>query len=312
MIACFDIGGSAIKYARASSADQLGALRRVPTPTTDFAAFVAVMADLIGADGAVDGIAIALAGVIDPAHGRIQCANIPCLHGRTLAADLAAALGRPVWIANDADCFALAEARAGAGRGHGNVFGLILGTGVGGGLVLDGRLLAGAGGFAGEWGHGPVAAHFAGTPPVPIPRFPCGCGQVGCLDTVGGARGLERLHQVLHGQRHTSTAIVADWLAGKTDAARTVDCYIDLLAGPLAMLVNTLGASVLPVGGGLSNCVPLVAQLDQAVRARMLRRTDRPLIVPGQAGAEPGLLGAAWLGAERLAQARADSGAPAP
>jgi len=303
MIACFDIGGSAIKYARASSADQLGALRRVPTPTTDFAAFVAVMADLIGADGAVDGIAIALAGVIDPAHGRIQCANIPCLHGRTLAADLAAALSRPVWIANDADCFALAEARAGAGRGHGNVFGLILGTGVGGGLVLDGRLLSGAGGFAGEWGHGPVAAHYAGTPPAAIPRFACGCGQSGCLDTVGGARGLERLHLALHQMERTSTAIVADWLAGQADAARTIDCYIDLLSGPLAMLVNTVGASVLPVGGGLSNSAPLIARLDLAVRARMLRPTTQALLVPGQAGIEPGLIGAAWLGFEQLARA---------
>jgi len=303
MIACFDIGGSAIKYARASSADQLGALRRVPTPTTDFAAFVAVMADLIGADGAVDGVAIALAGVIDPAHGRIQCANIPCLHGRTLAADLAAALGRPVWIANDADCFALAEARAGAGRGHGNVFGLILGTGVGGGLVLDGRLLSGAGGFAGEWGHGPVAAHYAGTPPAAIPRFACGCGQSGCLDTVGGARGLERLHLALHQMARTSTAIVADWLAGQADASRTIDCYIDLLSGPLAMLVNTVGASVLPVGGGLSNSAPLIARLDLAVRARMLRPTTHALLVPGQAGIEPGLIGAAWLGFEQLARA---------
>jgi N-acetylglucosamine kinase len=212
-------------------------------------------------------------------------------------------LGLPVWIANDADCFALAEARAGAGRGHATVFGIILGTGVGGGLVFDGRLLTGPGGFAGEWGHGPAAAAFAGTPPVAIPRLPCGCGQTGCLDTVGGARGMERLHLLLHGQRAPSTMIVTDWLAGEPDAVRTVDCFVDLLAGPLAMLVNTLGASVLPVGGGLAKCAPLIARLDEAVRARMLRRTDAPLLVPGQSGAEPGLLGAAWFGAAQLAAA---------
>ncbi len=275
MIACFDIGGSAIRYAPFDG--RLGAVQSVPTPTHDFAAFSGALAALV--DGA-DGVAISLAGVVDPQDGRIQCANIPCLHGRAAAADLQAALGLPVWIANDADCFTLAEARAGAGRGHANVFGIILGTGVGGGLVLDGRLIAGAG----EWGHGPVAT----------PRFACGCGQAGCLDTVGGARGMERLHLHLHGQRQASTAIVAAWLAGEPDAAATVDLYVDVLAGPLAMLVNTLGASVLPVGGGLSNCAPLIDLLDRTVRARMLRRTDGPLLVQGR---ESALLGAAWLAA---------------
>jgi N-acetylglucosamine kinase len=276
MIACFDIGGSAIRYAPFDG--RLGAVQSVPTPTHDFAAFCHALATLT--DGA-EGVAIALAGVVDPHDSRIQCANIPCLHGRVAAFDLAAALGLPVRIANDADCFALAEAREGAGRGHANVFGIILGTGVGGGLVLDGRLIPGAG----EWGHGPVAT----------PRFACGCGQAGCLDTVGGARGMERLHGHLHGQQLASTAIVAAWLAGDDDAARTIDLYVDLLAGPLAMLVNTLGATVLPVGGGLSNCVPLIALLDRAVRARILRMTDTPLLVPAQSGAESALLGAAWL-----------------
>jgi N-acetylglucosamine kinase len=276
MIACFDIGGTAIRHAAFDG--RLGAVRSVPTPVDDFAVFTRALATLI--DGA-ESVAISLAGVVDPQDGRIQCANIPCLHGRTAAADLQAALGLPVWIANDADCFALAEARAGAGRGHANVFGIILGTGVGGGLVLDGRLIAGAG----EWGHGPVAT----------PRFACGCGQTGCLDTVGGARGMERLHAHLHGQQQASTAIVAAWLAGDADAARTIDLYVDLLAGPLAMLVNTLGATVLPVGGGLSNCAQLIALLDEAVRARILRRTEAPLLVPGQSGNESALLGAAWL-----------------
>lgn len=300
MIACFDIGGSAIRYAAADSHGHLGPVHSVPTPGADFGAFARALATLIGG-ATVDGVAISLAGVIDPLDGRIQCANIPCLHGRTLADDLAAALGLPVWIANDADCFVLAEARAGAGRGHANVFGIILGTGVGGGLVLDGRLIAGPGGFAGEWGHGPAAATLAGTPPVAIPRFPCGCGQTGCLDTVGGARGMERLHHALHGRQLASTAIVTAWQAGDPDAARTIDVYVDLLAGPLAMLVNTLGASILPVGGGLAKSAPLIALLDQAVRARMLRRSNAPLLVPGQSGAEPGLIGAAWFGAGQRA-----------
>lgn len=298
MITCFDIGGSAIKSASAGADGQIGEPRRVPTPTHDFAAFAAALKDLIGAGGPSRGVAISIAGVIDPADGRIKCANIPCIDGRPLAADLAAELNLPVWIANDADCFALAEAHAGAGRGHANVFGLILGTGVGGGLVIDGRLIGGPGGFAGEWGHGPVAAHFAGTPPQAIPRFACGCGQTGCLDAIGGARGLERLHAALHpaAPARDSKQIIDAWQDGDTEAARTIDCFVDILAGPLAMLVNTIGASVLPVGGGLSNSAPLIAMLDQAVRARILRKTAAAIIVPGLSGAEAGLIGAAWLG----------------
>ncbi|MYM67898.1 ROK family protein [Pseudoduganella sp. FT55W] len=300
MITCFDIGGSAIKCAVATADGRVGALQRVPTPVNDFAAFTAVMKALVLDGGPSRGIAISIAGVIDPADGRIKCANIPCIDGRALASDLAAALGLPVWIINDADSFALAEAHAGAGRGHANVFGLILGTGVGGGLVINGKLIAGPGGFAGEWGHGPVAAQFAGRPPQAIPRFACGCGQVGCVDTVGGARGLERLHLALHQQPLDSHAIINNWLAGDAHASHTINCYIDLLSGPLAMLVNTLGASILPVGGGLANSAPLIARLDQAVRAAILRKTTAPIIVPGQSGTEPGLIGAAWLGLEQL------------
>lgn len=295
MITCFDIGGSAIKCAAATADGQIGDVRRVPTPTGDFAAFTATMRELIAAGGPARGVAISIAGVIDPVDGRIKCANIPCIDGRTLAADLAEAFDLPVWIINDADSFALAEAQAGAGRGHACVFGLILGTGVGGGVVIGGRLLGGPGGFAGEWGHGPVLAQLAG-----VPRYRCGCGQTGCLDTVGGARGLERLHLALHQKPMDSREIIAAWQAGDADAARTVDRFVDLLSGPLAMLVNTLGASVLPVGGGLANSAPLIARLDKAVRAAILRKTDAPIIVPGQSGAEPGLIGAAWLGLEKL------------
>lgn len=303
MITCFDIGGSAIKCAVATADGRIGDLHRVPTPAHDFAAFTAAMQALIDAGGASRGVAISIAGVIDPANGRIKCANIPCIDGRTLADDLAEALKLPVWIINDADSFALAEAQAGAGRGHANVFGLILGTGVGGGLVFQGQLIGGPGGFAGEWGHGPVAAQFAGTPPEAIPRFQCDCGQTGCLDTVGGARGLERLHLALHRQALDSREIIAAWQSGDTAAERTVAGWTELLSGPLAMLVNTVGASILPVGGGLANSAPLIARLDQAVRAAILRKTDAPIIVPGQSGVEPGLIGAAWLGLEKLGSA---------
>lgn len=298
MIICIDIGGSGIKAALASSPSELTPLGRVPTPLDAFGAFVAAIRGVADTAGAPAGtpIAISITGVVDPADGSITCANIPCIDGRRLSADLAAELGRPVFVANDADCFALAEASEGAGRGHRIVFGAILGTGVGGGIVIDGRIVTGAGGFAGEWGHGPVAATSAGDPPVAIPRFACGCGQAGCVDTVGAARGMERLHKHLHGVELPSTAIVDAWRAGDARAARTIEVQIDLLAGPLALVVNVIGASIVPVGGGLGKVPEFIALLDAAVRQRILRRLATPLVVPARLTLEPGLVGAAILG----------------
>jgi len=298
MIICFDIGGSGIKAALAASPSQLTPLGRVPTPLDDFAAFVTAIRGVAESAGAPAGtpIAISITGVVDPADGIITCANIPCIDGRRLGDELATPLGRPVFVANDADCFALAEAIEGAGRGHRIVFGAILGTGVGGGIVIDGRIVSGAGGFAGEWGHGPVAATSAGNPPVAIPRFACGCGQAGCVDTVGAARGMERLHKHLHAIDLPSTAIVEAWRAGDSQAARTIEVQIDLLAGPLALVINVVGAGIVPVGGGLGKAPEFIALLDTAVRQRILRRLSAPLVVPSRLTLEPGLVGAAILG----------------
>jgi len=298
MIICFDIGGSGIKAALAASPSQLTPLGRVPTPLDDFTTFVTAIRGVAESAGAPAGtpIAISITGVVDPADGIITCANIPCIDGRRLGDELATELGRPVFVANDADCFALAEAIEGAGRGHRIVFGAILGTGVGGGIVIDGRIVNGAGGFAGEWGHGPVAATSAGNPPVAIPRFPCGCGQVGCVDTVGAARGMERLHKHLHAIDLPSTAIVEAWRGGDSLAARTIDVQIDLLAGPLALVINVIGAGIVPVGGGLGKAPEFIALLDTAVRQRILRRLSAPLVVPSRLALEPGLVGAAILG----------------
>ena len=296
MIICIDIGGSAIKGAIATGPDAITPIARIVTPLDDRAAFDAAIAAVVAHAPDAEAVSISITGVVDPRDGRIKVANIPCIDGRALAADLSAQLGKPVSVANDADCFALAEAVAGAGSGEAIVFGIILGTGVGGGLVVDGRIVNGAGGFAGEWGHGPAAATSAGNPPTDIPRFPCGCGQSGCVDTIGAARGIERLHQHLHGLAAPSTDIIAAWQAGDAMAARTVDVWVDLVASPLALVINVVGASIVPVGGGLSNVPALISLLDRTVRSRILRTTDRPLVVPGQCRVEPGLVGAAILG----------------
>lgn len=306
MILCFDIGGTAIKIAEAFTPDDIRPQGRVPTPAQDYPAFVAALQAAVDAASIrPERLAFSIAGVIEPETGLATVANIPCLTGRRLQSDLEADLGLPVDLANDADCFTLAEAAVGAGRGHDVVFGIILGTGVGGGVVVRGQLINAGGGFAGEWGHGPMAQRILGTPEIALPAFACGCGQIGCLDAVCSARGMERLHAHLHpGCEVDSLAIVEGWLAGDTQAVRTIAIWLELLAGPLAMVENLLGAGIMAVGGGLSNVVPLIAALDRAVRARILRQIDRPLVVPAQCAIEPGLVGAAILG---LARQRRDA-----
>ena len=278
MILAFDIGGSRIKAARGGVV-----LGEVATPLQDAQAFVAALHGFLRGDE--HGVAISIAGVVDPDSGRIKVANIPCMDGRTLALELQAALGLPVVVLNDADCFALAEISAGAARGHRNVFALILGSGVGGGLVIDGRLVRGEGGYAGEWGHGPVIRN---------PVFACGCGQKGCLETVGSARGIERLHHHLTGQTIGSVEVIRRWRSGESSPA--VNLWIDLVSGQLAMVLNVVGASIVPVGGGLSNDRALIAALDRAVRARILRKVDQALVVVATTGADAGLIGAAAAG----------------
>jgi N-acetylglucosamine kinase len=167
---------------------------------------------------------------------------------------------------------------------------------VGGGLVIDGRVVTGPGGYAGEWGHAPVAATRALDPPVELPRFACGCGQAGCVDTLGGARGLERLHKHFTGQAKNSVEIVAASEAGEPAASRTVDAFMEIVAAPLALVVNVVGAGIVPVGGGLAQSRALIERLDREVRARILRKTTAPLVVPAALEVEPGLVGAAILG----------------
>ena len=303
MITCFDIGGTTIKAARATGPGAVEPIGRLSTPRDHFTHFAAAISQLVEQGGAPPGapVAISVTGVVDPQTGRTIVANIPCISERNLSADLGAVLDRPVLVANDADCFALAEAHAGAGKGHRVVFGAILGTGVGGGIVADGRLFRGAGGLSGEWGHGTIVATAVSVPPYDLPHFACGCGLSGCLDTVGGARGLEKLHHHLHGATLPSTAIVENWSQGDAAAAATIALYLELVAQPLALVVNIIGPDIIPVGGGLGNSAALIARLDQTVRTRILRQIDRPLVVPAQLTVDAGLLGAAALGFSEMA-----------
>nr|WP_321443723.1 ROK family protein [uncultured Cohaesibacter sp.] len=297
MIVCFDIGGTSIKGAFGTDPRSLEIVPRIPTPGTCFDAFASALRSVIDAAPQKPRcVAISIAGIVDPKTGLAVVANIPCLHGRPMQADLEATLGLPVIIANDADCFALAEAELGSAKGHDVVFGVILGTGVGGGLVIDGQLINRRGGYAGEWGHGPVAATLAGDPPVHLPRFACGCGLKGCIDATCSARGLEKLHKHLTGVCLTAEEIVADWEAGEELASKTIEVYVDLISAPLALVINVTGASIVPVGGGLSNAAALIAAIDAKVRARILVHGLERIVVAAENRIEPGILGAAILG----------------
>lgn len=303
MLVCFDIGASRIK---AACAERPGALRPLgdrPTPRDDETAFLDAMQALIAPVLAqARAISIAIAGVADPEDWRLRIANIPCLDGKSLVALSQERFGLRTFLANDADCFALAEAQSGAARGHRNVFGIILGTGIGGGLILDGRIVQGTGGFAGEWGHGPVLHEGMRVQGCAVPLYRCGCGLDGCLDTLG-ARGLERLHTDLGGAPADAPAILAGWHRNEAAARRTGDVWLELLAGPLAMVLNVTGASVVPAAGGLAKAEGLVAALDKRVQARVLRRRPAALVVPAQNEVEPGLVGASVLGFQELQDA---------
>lgn len=294
---CADIGGSFVDMGIVD--EQGGVFDRIshPTPLHDWDAFVALFrhklaehADILSIDSP---LCLAVAGLADPDTGALTSANIPSLHGRPIVAELTAALGRPVSVINDADAFALAEATLGVGRGRGRVFGIILGTGVGGGVVEDGQVLLSAHGIGGEWGHGAVMVE-SPIAPGAVPVFACGCGRTGCLDTIGGARGLERLHAFLHrGAVATSREITDGWLSGDAACAATIDYYVRLVAGPIAMFLNSFPAQIVPVGGGLSNCSELIARLDDSVRKGMLEPVDVPIVVPTVLRDRAGLLGAA-------------------
>jgi N-acetylglucosamine kinase len=270
---------------------------KVPTPRDDLDTFVAVIRDLIHDADAEFGerpdIGISYAGGLDPQTGAVISANVPAIKGWRLAAELSSILNRNVLVENDADCFALAEAIGGAAKDSRTVFAIILGTGVGGGIVVDGCFIGGKSGIRGEWGHGnDVTGTLIRNGLAPVQ---CGCGQTGCLDAWGGARGLEPIHSQISGNSVTSFDITDAWPAGDAHATRAVKIYCELVARELALMVNVLDPDCVPVGGGMASEKVIISTIDELVRDRVLGRYDAPLVVPGIFAGDGGLRGAAML-----------------
>ncbi|GJJ01619.1 transcriptional regulator [Duganella rhizosphaerae] len=304
-----DIGGTKIELvAFAEQGHELKEFHRerIATPGTDFAEFLLAIQGLVGrADKALGlraPVGIGLPGVIDSATGRQLSSNVPALNGRAVAHALKDALERPVVVGNDCQCFALSEAQGGAAHGKPTMFGAIIGTGAGGGYCVDGRLLRGANGVAGEWGHWPLPAALLVSQwsPAALPVFDCPCGRRGCLERYVSGPGMNRLHQHLGGGDETPLAIVAQARAGSAIAAKTMALHADLLAHVLATLVLTLDPHAIVLGGGLSQLAHLYDQLPAAIRRHLFPGVRVPPILPPKFGDAGGARGAALLARQQL------------
>ena len=258
--------------------------RRVASGTV-YAETIAVITQLVtrieAELGAVTRVGIGIPGTISPASGLVKNANSTWLIGKPLDRDLAAALGRPVRLANDADCFALSEAVDGAGAGAPSVFGVILGTGVGGGLVINGQLVSGPNAIAGEWGHNPLPWPRDDERPGPV----CYCGQCGCIETFLSGPALARDD----GRGLSALDIAAD------DAAPSLVRYEDRLARALAHVINIVDPHVIVLGGGLSGLDRLYATVPRLWGQWVFSDTVATRLLPPRHGDSSGVRGAAWL-----------------
>jgi len=285
-----DLGGTKIEAALLHQDGRLDPRIRVPTPQGEYEATLDAIAGLVsdlpaGEDNTPVGICTP--GAISPATGRLRNSNSVCLNGKPLLEDLQARLRRPVRIANDADCFALSEASNGAGTGANSVFGVILGTGTGGGIVINGHLLTGPNAIAGEWGHNPLPWPDANEIPGPA----CYCGKRGCIETFLSGPGLARDH----GGSADPQLIAQAAESGQADAVATMERYHDRLARALASVINILDPEVIVLGGGLGQISSLYQEVPLLLPNYVFSDTVRTRILPPAHGDSSGVRGAAWL-----------------
>jgi len=290
-----DLGGTKIEGVLLDADGGERARERVATPQGDYEATIAAIAGLVARlerlAGEACSVGIGTPGSISPFSGLIRNANSVVLNDKPLDADLARALGRPVRLANDADCFALSEASDGAAAGAASVFGVILGTGVGGGVVVEGRLLSGANRVAGEWGHNPLP--WAGEDDQPLPL--CWCGKRGCIETYLSGPGMARDHESRTGQRLSAVEIAQRADAGDRAAEQTLQRYQDRLARALASVINLLDPAAIVLGGGMSKLERLYREVPRRwSRYVFSDRVVTPLLAP-RFGDASGVRGAARL-----------------
>jgi fructokinase len=290
-----DLGGTKIE---AIAIDQAGAelgRLRVPSPARDYEAIVAAIGELVSRLerelGQTATVGVGIPGVTSPATGLVKNANTTVLIGRPFDRDLARRLGRPVRLANDANCFVMSEASDGAAAGASVVFGVILGTGVGGGLVIDGKIIVGANAIAGEWGHNPL----------PWPRDDerpgrrCYCGRHGCIETFLSGPGFAAEFAESSGRRLSVPELVEAAARGDEAATAAFDRYEDRLARALATVINLVDPDAIVLGGGLSNLSRLYAEVPRRWIRYVFSDEVTTRLVQARHGDSSGVRGAAWL-----------------
>ena len=293
-----DLGGTKIEIIAIDSDGRETERRRIASPRDDYDGTVRAVAGLVAsvesALGRRGSVGIGIPGSLSPATGKIRNANSTWLNGRVLNVDMAAALDRPVRLANDANCLVLSEARDGAAAGAEIVFAIILGTGVGGGIAVHGRPLVGCNAIAGEWGHNPL--------PWPRdderPGHACFCGRRGCIETFLSGPALARDHTLATGQDLSAEDVATAAAAGDADAGATLRRYLDRLARALAHAINMLDPDVIVFGGGLSNIEALTKGWPERLNPYVLSDRIDTKIVRARHGDSSGVRGAAWLWAE--------------
>jgi fructokinase len=293
-----DLGGTKIEILALDARGAELLRRRVAAPRDDYGATLAAIAALVaeverdlGVAPGLASVGVGTPGSRSPRTGLLRGSNSVWLNGRPIREDLEARLGRPVAVANDANCFALSEATDGAGAGAAVVFGVILGTGVGGGLVLNGGVLEGHNAIAGEWGHNPLPWATEDERPGPA----CYCGLAGCIETFLSGPALAADHARSNGGTADAATIVSRADAGEASCLRTLERYESRLARALAHLINIVDPDVVVLGGGLSNIARLYESVPRLWGAWVFADAVDTRLVRNVHGDSSGVRGAAWL-----------------
>ena len=290
-----DLGGSKIEAAALGPAGEVLLRHRCGTPQQDYDGTVAAVRDLVlGLEAELErrcSVGVGIPGTISPQSGLVKNANSTWLIGKPLDRDLSTALGRPLRLDNDANCFALSEAVDGAAAGKRVVFGVILGTGVGGGLVVDRQALTGAQAIAGEWGHNPLPWPEDEERPGPQ----CYCGKRGCIETFLSGPGLSRDHAAASGESLAAPEIAERAAAGDAAAQASMERYYGRLARGLASIINVVDPDAIVLGGGLSNLDTLYREVPPRLPDHVFSDGCVTPLLQARHGDSSGVRGAAWL-----------------
>jgi len=296
MLIGFDIGGTKIEVCVLDRHGDEIFKHRVPTPKT-YPLLLKAITDLVSLAeeraGELCQIGIGLPGAICPQTGLMKNANCTFLNGQDLHHDLTQALERQVAIANDANCFALSEAVDGAGKGANVVFGAILGTGCGGGIVINQQILSGPNALAGEWGHNPLPNYHS---EQDGPNRTCYCGRENCIERYISGSGFAQSHQVAFDTDCSPAEIIERYQTGDADASKLYQQLVAQMGRSFASIINILDPDVIVLGGGLSNIDSLYQDLPAATAPYVF--SDKPTLCFKKAlyGDSSGIRGAAWLG----------------